>query len=63
MVQELERLGDLVKWSDEVEDGGNDVGQAQADASNVNCPEAPRHIYVAISRFECTCVLVGVGSV
>ena len=40
MVQHLEGLRDLVEWSDEVEDGGEDVGQAKADASNVDGPEA-----------------------
>jgi hypothetical protein len=40
MVQHLERLCDLVKRSDEVEDGRNDVGDAQADATNAYGPEA-----------------------
>ena len=40
MVQELEGLGDLVKRSDEVEDGGNDVGDAQTNSTNAYGPEA-----------------------
>jgi hypothetical protein len=40
MVEELEGLGDLVKRSDEVQDGGKNVGHTQANATNVDGPEA-----------------------
>ena len=40
MAQHLEGLRDLVKWSDEVQDGGENVDKAKANATNVDGPEA-----------------------
>ena len=50
MAQHLEGFRNLVKWSDEVQDGGEDVDQAKADASNVDGPEASWHVDVVFGR-------------
>jgi hypothetical protein len=50
MIEELEGLGDLMKRSDEVEDGGKDVRNAQGDATNVDGPEASRKVVVVVRR-------------